>query len=109
MKKFSIKSRFAILIFKFSHLTFIVKKTKVIAPTLTLLFLMVSQLNFAATKNWNGGTGTGKNWTTASNWNPSGVPVAGDDVVFNTPGTITFSVLPTANIAYNSLNQSRYC
>ncbi|MDP4201804.1 MAG: T9SS type A sorting domain-containing protein [Bacteroidota bacterium] len=57
----------------------------------------------AATKTWNGGTGTNKNWNTASNWLPNGVPGTNDDVVFNTAGTITFSSLP-GNISYNSLS-----
>jgi hypothetical protein len=71
-----------------------------------LILVFVSGFSFkgfGATKTWNGGTGTGKDWTTNSNWNPSGVPSSGDDIVFNTPGTITFSTLPTANISYNSL------
>lgn len=33
----------------------------------------------AATKTWAGGTST--DWATASNWSPSGVPAAGDDVI----------------------------
>ena len=69
-----------------------------------LIILIVTPNNFAATKTWNGGTGAGKNWTTAGNWLPTGQPVAGDDIVFNTAGTITFSTLPTADIAYNSLS-----
>ena len=34
-----------------------------------------------ATKVW---SGTDGNWGTAGNWSPSGVPVNGDDVIFNT-------------------------
>jgi len=55
-----------------------------------------------ATKTWSGGTGTTLNWTTGSNWGGT-APVAGDDIVFNTIGTITFTTLPGANVAYNSL------
>ncbi|MCU0342191.1 MAG: T9SS type A sorting domain-containing protein [Ignavibacterium sp.] len=69
-----------------------------------LTILLVNINNFAVTKTWNGGTGTGLNWTTPGNWLPAGQPVAGDDIVFNTAGTIAFSTLPTANIAYNSLS-----
>ncbi|MTK52403.1 right-handed parallel beta-helix repeat-containing protein [Paludibacter sp.] len=68
-----------------------------------LILLITSSTISAATKTWNGGTGTNKNWNTASNWLPSGVPATNDDVVFNTAGTITFSSLP-GNISYNSLS-----
>lgn len=66
------------------------------------LFFLSSTAGFAATKTWNGGTGTGKNWTTGSNWSGGTAPVAGDDIIFNTAGTITFSTMP-GSISYNSL------
>lgn len=70
---------------------------------LFLFFIFfVVQSAFGATKTWNGGTGTGKNWNTAGNWT-GGVPVAGDDVVFNTAGTITFSTSPNGDRIFNSL------
>lgn len=70
---------------------------------LTLLLLSVlTLLSQAATKTWNGGTGTGKSWTTAANWSPAVAPVAGDDIVFDMAGSITFSTMP-ASVAYNSL------
>jgi hypothetical protein len=59
------------------------------------LFLLISMLvltftqAFAATKTWAGGAGTGLNWTTPANWGGT-APVAADDIVFNTAGTITF-------------------
>lgn len=68
------------------------------------LVLLVSVSN-GATKTWNGGTGAGKNWTTPGNWNPVGAPVGGDDIIFNTAGSITFSTLP-ASVSYNSITIS---
>ena len=70
----------------------------------TLFFV---QFGYSATKTWNGGTGGGKNWNTNSNWNPIGAPVAGDDVIFNTAGTITFTTTPTGDRAFNSLTISQ--
>ena len=75
-----------------------------------LLFLIVlivcaSVQSFAATKTWSGGTGTGKNWTTGANWGGT-APVANDDVVFNTAGSITFSTMPSS-VAYNSITISQ--
>jgi hypothetical protein len=70
------------------------------------LFLFSSTAGFAGTKTWNGGVGVGMNWTTGANWLPVGAPAAGDDIVFNTAGTITFSTMPAASIAYNSLTIS---
>jgi hypothetical protein len=76
------------------------------------LFLFISILvltftqAFAATRTWGGSTGTALNWTTASNWSGSVAPVAGDDIVFNTAGTLTFTTMP-ANVSYNSLTISQ--
>lgn len=51
--------------------------------TFIFTFLIVS-LCFSVTKNWIGtGTGSGKQWNQASNWDPSGVPSDGDDVIIN--------------------------
>lgn len=70
---------------------------------ITSLFLLITVSSFAVTKTWAGGLGTGKNWNTGGNWSGGTAPAAGDDIVFNTPGTITFSTMPAANISYNSL------
>ena len=67
-----------------------------------LIILIVTPNIFAATKIWNGGTGAGKDWITGTNWSGSTAPVAGDDIIFNTTGTITFSTMP-GNVSYNSL------
>ena len=73
--------------------------TKVMA--LMLLLLFSASLVQAAIKTWAGGTGTNKDWTLASNWSGT-APVANDTIVFNTPGTIEFSVMPSS-ITYNLL------
>lgn len=70
------------------------------------LLMFVTSVSNAATKTWIGGTGTTLNWTTPANWSPVGVPVAGDDVVFSTAGTLTFTTGPAASIAFNSLTIS---
>lgn len=74
----------------------------------SLIFVMIFLLSVsnAATKTWNGGTGTTLNWSTPTNWFPVGVPVAGDDIIFNTPGTLTFTTGHNASIAFNSLTIS---
>lgn len=69
----------------------------------SLLFVSVSH---AVTKTWNGGTGAALNWTTAGNWLPVGAPAGGDDVVFNTAGTLTFTTGPGASFSFNSLTVS---
>jgi hypothetical protein len=78
------------------------KLPKCVIIGLLLLMAGVGSMS-GTTRTWAGGTGTGKNWTTGSNWSPSGAPAAGDDVFFNTAGTITFSTLPTSIFTYNSL------
>jgi hypothetical protein len=99
-----------VLFIRMLYMIFRTNKSIVLRCSFALLILLFFSVQFgiaANTKTWNGGTGTAKNWTTASNWSPSGVPASGDDVVFNTAGTITFSTLPTASIAYNSLTISQ--
>ncbi len=71
---------------------------------LTVLLLLISSSVSAATKTWAGGTGAGKNWNTGANWSGGTAPVAGDDIIFNTAGAITFSTMPAANIAFNSIS-----
>jgi hypothetical protein len=50
----------------------------------------------AATKTWN--NASGGPWTTAGNWTPSGVPVAGDVIQFSSGGAFTVTALPTLSI-----------
>lgn len=50
---------------------------------LLLTFLFIPYFAaFAAVKTWVGPSGG--NWNTAANWAPAGIPVAGDDLIFNT-------------------------
>jgi len=42
---------------------------------------------FAATKTWVGTDAINNEWSLASNWSPSGVPVNGDDLIFPNSGT----------------------
>jgi len=49
------------------------------------MFAGLSPAASAATKTWVGGSGA--NWSTAANWSPSGAPLAGDLVQFNSPAT----------------------
>ncbi|WP_447951987.1 T9SS type A sorting domain-containing protein [Chryseobacterium koreense] len=81
-----------------------------------LLLLLTSSLSFAQ-KTWTGNSNT--NWNNASNWSPSGVPAAKDDVVIankaNKPvissGTavcnnLTIDALASLTVAAGSLNVS---
>ncbi len=67
-----------------------------------ILFLCSSIGSFAAIKTWAGGTGAGKDWTSGANWSGGTAPIAGDDIVFSTAGTITFSTMP-GSVSYGSL------
>jgi hypothetical protein len=64
---------------------------------LTFLFTHYAPA-FAAIKTWVGPSGG--NWNAAANWAPAGVPVAGDDVVFNSSGNVVID----AGISPVSLN-----
>lgn len=77
-------------------------KPFIISLMIAILFLLQSIISYAATKTWSGGTGAGKNWTTGANWSGGTAPVAGDDIIFNTAGVITFSTMP-GNVSYGSL------
>ncbi len=70
-----------------------------------LFCILFSMQSWAATKTWN--TTTGGAWTTASNWNPSGAPATGDDVVINTAQSASISAMPS--ISLNSLDVSATC
>ena len=76
-------------------------KPFIITLMIANLFLFSTVKSFGALKTWAGGTGAGKNWTTGANWGGT-APVAGDDILFNTAGTITFSTMP-ASVTYGSL------
>jgi hypothetical protein len=81
-----------------------ISKPSVAKIVIIALFLFSTSTNFAAIKTWTGGIGAGKSWNSAVNWGGA-IPVSGDDIVFNTAGTITFSsaALPTDISFFNSL------
>lgn len=74
--------------------------------TLFVMLVVFVSVSNAGLKTWIGGAGTNLNWTTGANWNPIGAPVANDDVVFSTAGTLTFTTGPGANFSFNSLTIS---
>ncbi len=52
--------------------------------------LTITSSVIAADVTWDGGAaGTGTAWRTAANWNPDGIPAAGDNAVFDSAGTVT--------------------
>src|SRR6516162_11791948 len=60
---------------------------------------------------WKGPSGTTSNpksgnWNRSSNWSPSGVPVAGDDVVLGGTGTytLTLNISATPNLHSLAIN-----
>ncbi|RAR46991.1 hypothetical protein [Flavobacterium lacus] len=62
---------------------------------LLLLLLIFGSTSVFAQKTWVGATnGT---WNTGSNWSPSGVPGAGDDVIINTTLNISVNTNTTIN------------
>jgi len=58
----------------------------------TLFALLgVSNNGWAATKTWDRGANT-NNWSSANNWNPNGLPQAGDDVIIPSGYSVTLDV-----------------
>ncbi|HEV8267170.1 MAG TPA: hypothetical protein VGR00_03010, partial [Thermoanaerobaculia bacterium] len=53
--------------------------------SLLIVVLISSPRSFGATRTWNGSASG--SWNAAANWTPSGVPAAGDDLVFPSAGT----------------------
>lgn len=66
---------------------------------LLVSFKLLVLTAFSATKIWTGGNG---NWNNASNWTPAGVPIAGDDVIFNTSVVVSIDI--SSPISINSLH-----
>jgi|WetSurMetagenome_2_1015567.scaffolds.fasta_scaffold00144_3 hypothetical protein len=85
----------------------LIMKRPVMHAFIFALLILCSGEAKAVTKTWAGTTGSGLNWTLGTNWSGGTAPVAGDDIVFNTPGTISFSTLPGSSVAYNSLTISQ--
>lgn len=65
---------------------------------LSVFLLIVYLYSFSATKTWIGSSG---NWSGINNWMPSGIPVAGDDIIINNSVTIVVDV--ASPIALNSI------
>ena len=65
-----------------------------------LILLVISHISYGGTKTWVP-VGTGA-WTIPTNWNPSGLPGAGDDVIFNCTSNANITLVPSATI--NSLS-----
>ncbi|AYQ35902.1 BspA family leucine-rich repeat surface protein [Runella sp. SP2] len=65
-----------------------------------LMALLISQNLFAVDKNWIGVTNS--DWNTASNWSPSGVPTANDDITIldNVPHDPVINTAVTVNKAF---------
>src|SRR5687767_10574921 len=57
------------------------------AAVLTAAAMMAGRAG-AAQRTWIGGNADWVDLAGNSNWNPSGEPTAGDDVIFNTPNTV---------------------
>ena len=66
---------------------------------LSCLILLFSISSYSQLKTWDGGALT-SSWNDAANWNPDIVPIAGNDVIINSPLTIT----NVPSISLNSLS-----
>lgn len=74
------------------------------AFVLMAIFLLSTQPAFSTSRTWVPSAGGA--WTTAGNWSPSGIPVAGDDIIIGSQSAPVTSV-PT--IALNSLTINGNC
>ena len=73
---------------------------------LILVILTVnSVISYADTHTWVPTAGGA--WTTATNWSPAGLPVAGDDVIINNDQTANITAVPNLNL--NSLTVNGTC
>ncbi len=66
---------------------------------LTFLFMHFASA-FAAVKTWIGPSGG--NWNAAANWAPAGIPVAGDDIIFNTSVNVVIDA--ASPVSLNSIH-----
>src|SRR5271169_222566 len=81
------------------------KKLQFFSFIIIAVVLIGASIVNAATKTWV--PTAGGPWTTAANWNPSGVPAAGDDVIISADQTANITAIPT--IALNSLTINGTC
>ena len=73
---------------------------------LVILFVFMSAvLSSANTHTWVPAAGGA--WTTPTNWSPTGLPVAGDDIIINSDQSANITSVP--NLAVNSLSVSGNC
>ena len=63
---------------------------------IVVLFLLLSSITVFSQKIWDGGGGN-TNWGTGANWDPDGVPGAGDDVIIIDGVTVTINVNAVCN------------
>jgi hypothetical protein len=71
-----------------------------------LLILCLSFVSSAALKTWSAAAdGT---WATAGNWTPSGIPAAGDSVVFDATSVKNCSVAASTNALLALMINSTY-
>ncbi|HNH22379.1 MAG TPA: hypothetical protein PLY26_09555, partial [Ferruginibacter sp.] len=56
-------------------------------------FIFLNSICFSQTKTWSGANGA--NWNVAGNWTPSGVPGAGDTVIFNSFNACNVDINPS--------------
>ena len=68
---------------------------------LSIVFFLTTNLESYSQSNWTGAINN--SWNNADNWNPSGVPGPGDDVIINS-GDINISSSPVAEV--NSLTMN---
>jgi hypothetical protein len=68
--------------------------------TIVILSLFLFNYSYAGAKTWTGATST--DWATASNWSPSGVPGATDDITI--PITSNSPILATGTYKVHSVN-----
>ena len=79
---------------------------KIISYTaLTALFLMLPASYAFAQKTWDGG-GDGVSWSSANNWNPNGVPTAGQTVTINVTASETINMNGNYSCASLTLSYS---
>lgn len=64
-----------------------IKKLFVLSLLLSAGIFLKGSSAFAATKTWNGATDN--NFSTSTNWTPSGAPTTGDDLVFDNATAVT--------------------
>lgn len=81
------------------------KKIFLFIPLILIIIILSNADAKAAIKNWV--PTSGGSWNTTTNWNPSGVPIAGDDVNINTNQSANITNVP--GISLNNLSINGNC